>query len=35
MEIPKYTMVEKEDVDYFGFKIQEGEFYLPQNNHFY
>jgi len=26
MEIPKYTMVEKEDVDYFGFKIQEGEY---------
>ena len=26
MEIPKYTMVEKEDVDYFGFKIQEGDY---------
>jgi len=26
MEIPKYTMVEKEDVDYFGFKIQQGEY---------
>ena len=26
MEIPKYIMVEKEDVDYFGFKIQEGEY---------
>jgi len=26
MEIPKYTMVEKEDVDYYGFKIQDGEY---------
>ena len=26
MKIPKYTMVEKEDVDYFGFKIKEGEY---------
>lgn len=26
MKIPKYTMVEKEDVDYYGFKIQEGEY---------
>jgi hypothetical protein len=26
MEIPKYKMVEKEDVDYYGFKISEGEY---------
>lgn len=25
-EIPKYTLVEKEDLDYYGFKIQEGEY---------
>ena len=25
-KIPKYTMVEKEDIDYYGFKIQEGEY---------
>lgn len=26
MKLPKYSMVEKEDVDYYGFKIQEGEY---------
>lgn len=26
MKIPKYTLVEKEDVDYYGFKILEGEY---------
>ena len=25
-EIPNYTLVEKEDIDYYGFKIQEGEY---------
>lgn len=25
-EIPKYTLVEKEDLDYYGFKIHEGEY---------
>ena len=25
-EIPKYTMVEKEDMDYYGFKIEDGEY---------
>ena len=26
MTIPKYIMVEKEDMDYYGFKFQEGKF---------
>lgn len=26
MELPKYAMVEKEDMDYYGFKLQEGKF---------
>ena len=25
-KIPKYILVEKEDLDYYGFKIQEGEY---------
>lgn len=25
-KIPKYTMVEKEDMDYYGFKIEDGEY---------
>ena len=25
-KIPKYILVEKEDIDYYGFKIQEGEY---------
>jgi hypothetical protein len=25
-EIPNYILVEKEDIDYYGFKIQEGEY---------
>ena len=25
-KIPKYTLVEKEDIDYYGFKILEGEY---------
>lgn len=26
MELPDYTMVEKEDMDYYGFKLKEGDF---------